>query len=114
MDALLTEANWKSKGLPLRSMKEKLSQSKTGISEALRALALADKALRAELLNAALVKKMDAALKEAEATLKKLKAEDKKLVSLRNDMVKAVASYRSDHNSLVNKLNRGTIGVRAS
>jgi len=110
MDVLLTEANWKSKGLPLRTLKEKVSQSKTGVSEALRALALADKALRADLLNPALVKKMDTALKEAEATLKKLKAEDKKLIALRDSMVKAIAAYRNDHNNIVDKLNRGNIG----
>lgn len=110
MDALLTEANWKSKGLPLRSLKEKVGQSKTGISEALRALALADKALKAELLNASIVKKMDTALKTTEATLKKLKAEDKKLVKLRDDMVKAIDGYRNTHNNLVNQINRGNIG----
>lgn len=110
MDTLLTEAHWKTKGLPLRSIKEKLSQSKTGISEALRALALADKALRAELLNAAAVKKMDTALKAAEVVFKRLKADDKKLIALRNDMVKALADYRTEHNGLLAKINRGNLG----
>lgn len=109
MDALLTEANWKSKGLTLRTTKEKLGP-KTGVSESLRGLALAEKALLADLLNAGLVKKMDTALKDTEATLKKLKAEDKKLLALRDSMLKAVAGYRTDHNAMLNKLNRGTIG----
>jgi len=110
MDVLLTEANWKAKGLPLRSMKEKLSQSKTGISEALRVLATMDKTLRAEILNAALVKKMDTVLKATETALKKLKAEDKKLVALRDNMVKAVAGYRKEHNDLVGRITRDNIG----
>ncbi len=110
MDALLTEANWKAKGLPLRSLKEKVSTTKTGISEALRALALADKALLAEVLNASLAKKMDLALKAAEAALKKLKAEDKKLQKLRDDMVKAIADHRRSHNDMLGKITRGTIG----
>jgi hypothetical protein len=111
MDALLTEANWKAKGLPLRTIKEKLTQKKTGISESLRALALADKALRAELLNETLVKKMDAVLSVTETALKKLKAEDKKLLALCNDMVKAIAGYRRDHNDLIAKIERSNIGA---
>lgn len=110
MDTLLTEAHWKSKGLPLRTLKEKLSQGKTGISEALRALALADKALRAELLNSALVKKMDTVLKATDVVLKKFKAEDKKLIALRDDMIKALADYRVQHNALLLKLNRDNLG----
>lgn len=110
MDTLLTEANWKTKGLPLRSIKEKLTQKKTGISEALRALAEADKAVRAELLNITLVKKLDAVLSVTETSLKKLKAEDKKLLALCSDMVKAIAGYRSAHNAEVGKIERATIG----
>lgn len=110
MDVLLTEANWKAKGLPLRTMKEKVTQTKTGISEALRVLATMDKALRAEILNEALVKKMDTVLKATEGALKKLKAEDKKLIALRDSMVKAVAGYRKDHNELVGQIARDNIG----
>ncbi|KQW49982.1 MULTISPECIES: hypothetical protein [unclassified Roseateles] len=111
MNLMLTEAHWKSKGLPLRTTKEKLTQSKTGISEALRVLAATDKLLRAEILNESLVKKMDTVLKASEAALKKLKAEDKKLLALRDNMVKELADYRKDHNTLVNQIARDNIGA---
>jgi hypothetical protein len=110
MDILLTETHWKKQGLPLRSMKEQLTQTKTGISEGLRVVEAIDKLLRSEILNAELVKKMDKALEALSKSLKALKAADKKLVTLRDNMVKAVVTYRSEHNALLNKINRGNLG----
>lgn len=110
MDVLLTEANWKRQGLPLRSIKEKLSQTKTGISEALRVAEAADKALRADFLNANLSKQMHKALQALNKTLHDLKASDKNLQVLRDKMLVATATYRANYNEDLRKINRDKLG----
>lgn len=110
MNKLLTEDHWKKTGLPLRSAKEKQTQKKTGISEALRSLEAADKALRLDILNAALVKKVKGAQDTLTKALQNLKAEDPALATLKSNMLKAMAERRNEHNQLVSAVKAEVLG----
>ena len=105
----LTEAHWKKNGLPKRSLLEKIKNPKTGISEALRALATAEEAFTSDMFNLDLRHKTSKALESLRIALTKLQAGDKELAKLKDEMKKAIEAYRAQHKKLLQAISHENI-----
>jgi hypothetical protein len=106
----LTLASWKKEGLPLRGMKDKIKQKKTGISGALRDLEKADKELFQDFLSPDKSKAVNSALKNLKSCISGLKAKDnKKLMAHCGKMETAAKKYVEAYSAEKSKLTRDNI-----